>query len=195
MPNEEYAVVLDYLPQGRSAGFKSEPVAFVLGTSMFTLLEVVPKPDISMKIMDTVYVGQGDRPHIALVRKRVEYNDLTSTAKGELEKAVEKIVVEKPDRFIQFLNRSSPISLKRHRLELLPGLGKKHFLEVLTARDQKPFGSFEEFRERLPQLPSPVTMIVKRVMEELEGDAENHYLFTRPPAGAEEPTSRLGYRR
>lgn len=198
MPNEEQAIVLDFLPHGRSSSFKAEPYAIVLGEAFFTLLEVVPKAGVTLKIMDPVYVGQGDRPHIELVRRRIDYKDLTNTAQGELEKGVEKIVKEHPERFLQFYNRSQPISLKRHRLELLPGLGKKNFLEVLTEREKQPFTSLEDLHQRLPNVPNPVTMIVKRVMEELEGDAEKHYLFTRPPTGFTEensPFSRLGYRR
>lgn len=198
MPNEEQAIVLDFLPHGRSSGFKAEPYAIVLGTSFFTLLEVVPKVGVALKIMDSVYVGQGDRPHIELVRRRIDYKDLTNTAQGELEKGIEKIVNDHPERFLQFFNRSQPISLKRHRLELLPGMGKKHFLEVLKERETQPFSSLDDIRKRLPNMANPVAMIVKRVMEELEGDAEKHYLFTRPPTGFTEensPFSRLGYRR
>ena len=44
---EEHAIVLDYLPTGRSSSARSEPLVQLLGEDKFTLLEAVPKsPDI-----------------------------------------------------------------------------------------------------------------------------------------------------
>ena len=90
MPNEEYALVLDYLPKGKSSSFKTEPVAQVVGTEFFTLLEVVPKKEL--KALEKIYVGKEVRQHIEYIKKRITYSELTSNSVAELEKAIEKII-------------------------------------------------------------------------------------------------------
>ena len=36
-----------------------------------------------------------------------------------------------------------------HMLELLPGVGKKHMWEIIEARKDKPFESFEDIKNRV----------------------------------------------
>jgi putative nucleotide binding protein len=179
MPNEENALVLDYLQAGKPNSYKNEPIAQVVGTTFFTLLEVIPKK--SLKSMETVYVGKEERSDIEFIKKRIEFKELTSTASLELDHAVELIVDEQNEKFVNFYNVARPITIKRHQLELLPGLGKKHMLEILKARDKKPFSSFEEIEERVKLMPNAKKAIIKRILEELEGIEIKHYLFSRAP--------------
>ncbi len=179
MPNEEFAVVLDYLPRGKSASYKPEPLAQVLGMQFFTMLEVVPKAEL--KILEKVYIGKDERDKISLIKRRIEYKELTSTASTELQKAVEAVVQGDEKRFIEFFNKSRPITIKRHQLELLPGLGKKHLFNILEEREKKPFESFADIEARVNLMPNPVKTITKRVLEELEGAGEKHFLFCRSP--------------
>jgi len=181
MPNEENAIVLDFLAKGKSTGYKVEPIAQVLGTQFFTMLEVVPKADIELKIMDTVYVGKDQRAMIEFIKRRINFTDLTSTAVAELEKAIEKVVKDDSKRFLDFFNSAGSISLKRHQLELLPGMGKKHMQDILDERRKKPFESFDDLTARVRLLPDPVKTIVKRIEMELREEDLNHYLFARPP--------------
>ena len=60
--------------------------------------------------------------------------------------------------------------MRMHQLELLPGFGKKHMWEVLEARKEKPFDSFDDLKKRVKLLPDPKVVIIKRIMMELEGD-------------------------
>ncbi|MBS3061337.1 MAG: DUF655 domain-containing protein [Candidatus Diapherotrites archaeon] len=179
MPNEEYAIVLDYLPRGKSSSFKTEQLAQLLGTEFFSLLEVVPKKEL--KIGSKVYIGPEVRDEIALIKRRIPYKELTPTAAGELGQNVEKIVMENEKKFVDFYNHSIPITIRRHQLELLPGVGPKHVKTLLDERQRKPFESFKELSDRVPALPNPSRAIVKRVMQELEFDDEKHYVFCRPP--------------
>lgn len=57
---EDYAHVLDYLPQGLSSekNFRREPVAYALGSMEFKLFELVPKPDAIITIGERVYIGK-----------------------------------------------------------------------------------------------------------------------------------------
>jgi len=179
MPNEDYALVLDYLPQGKSSDFKSKQLAQVIGTEFFTLLEVVPKSEL--KVMEKVYIGKDVRDKIELIKSRITSKQLTSAANSELEKAIESIVIENEKKFIFFFNNSSGVSLRLHKLELLPGIGHKHLQDTLAERKKKPFETFKEIQERIPLLPDPLKLIVKRIANELTGE-EKYYLFTRPPA-------------
>ena len=177
--NEEEAIVLDYLPKGKSSSFKPEPLAQVLGKQFFSMLEVVPKAEL--KAMETVYVGKDERAKIEFIKRRINFDQLTSTAVAELDKAVEKIVLDDKPRFLAFYNTAQSITLRRHQLELLPGMGKKHMLDILKEREKKPFESFEDLSERVRLLPDPVKTVVKRIVLELEDETLNHYLFARPP--------------
>ena len=179
MPNEEHAIVLDYLPRGKSSSVKTEPIAQVLGTDFFSLLEVVPKREL--KIGSTVYIGKDTREDIELIKRRIPFKELTSTASGEIEKAVEQVVKENQEKFVGFLNNSPAITLRRHQLELIPGIGKKHVFKILDERQQKPFSSFLEFEERISGVGSLQKAIVRRVLTELEDESEKHHLFTRTP--------------
>jgi len=180
MPNEEYAIVLDYLAKGKSSSFRSEPIAQVIGINFFTLLELVPKEEV--KALEKVYVGKEKRDKILQIKKRINYDELTSTAVAEIEKAIEKIILEDEPRFVKFFNTAGAITIKRHQLELLPGLGKKHMLDILSERQKKPFESLKEIEERVPLMPNPLNTIVKRIIEELRGDDPKHFIFARPPA-------------
>lgn len=180
MPNEEFAIVLDYLARGKSISYRSEPLAQVLGTKFFTLLEVVPKTEL--KILEKVYIGKEEREKISLIKRRIEAKELTSTASGELNKAIELIVAQDEKKFVDFFNNARPITIKRHQLELLPGLGKKHLFNILAARQKKPFESFADIETRVPLMPNAAKTITKRIAEELEGIDEKHFLFCRPPA-------------
>ena len=180
MPNEDNAIVLDYLAKGHADGFKSEPIAQIVGTEFFTLLEVVPKGEL--KIGEQIYVGKEEREKVEYIKKRIRFKDLTSTAVSELEKAVENIIIEQKDKYLDFYNSAGSITIKRHQLELLPGFGKKHMQDLIKERELKPFESFEDISKRVKLVPNPVGSLVKRVMLELEDEGEKHYLFARPPA-------------
>ncbi len=183
MPNEENAIVLDYLPTGKSSNFKAEPLAQVLGIEFFTLLEVIPSN--SLKVLQKVYIGKDKRDEIQFIKKRVSFDELTNTAVSEIEKAIELIVKENSGKFLDFFNKSGSLSLRMHQLELLPGLGKKHLFEMLKERETKPFESFKEITERVNLMPDPAKLIVKRVILELEDDKLKYYVFVRPPAKEE----------
>jgi putative nucleotide binding protein len=178
--NEDKAIVLDFLPQGKSSGFKSEPTAIVLGTSFFTLLEVVPKAGVELKPLEEVYIGKESRDKIDHIKQRIPFEQLTSVAKSELERAVEHAITHNEAKFVSFFNISGSISLKRHQLELLPGVGKQHLDDILKQRQAKPFASLKDVEERIRFLTSPISILRRRILSELEGD-QKHYLFVRPP--------------
>ena len=189
MGMEEYAIVLDYLPQGHHGGdkpvYKREPVAYAMGEEFLTLIELVPRKGVSLTSHERVYIGKEERDKIEYIKKRAEYDDLTSAARSELPYAIEEIVTKNEAKFIEFFNESQAVSTRLHRLELLPGIGKKLMWEIIEAR-REPFKSFEDISKRIKPLPDPKKLIVKRILLELEGGERKlgkgkYKLFVAPP--------------
>jgi len=186
MKVEENALVLDFLPRGKSSSYKSEPVAQVIGIDYFTLLEIVPKEGMEFKAMEKVYVGKGERDKVEYIKKRISFNELTSNSLSELEKTIEKLITDNEAKYVEFFNTASSITIKRHQLELLPGLGKKHVFNILQEREREQFKSFDDIAKRVKLMPNVVHTLVKRIVEELEDDDGKHYIFARPPTQTDE---------
>ncbi len=177
---KKYAVVLDYLPTGKSFSVRSEPIAQLLGETRFTLLEAVPKsPEI--KVGERLYIGKGERDKIALIKTRLTYTSLTEGAKNELPNAINGVLHRNEKKFVDFFNNASPLNIRLHSLELLPGVGKKHLTAILDAREEKPFESFEDIGARVSLLQDPVKLLMERVLIELKGDTR-FYILARPPS-------------
>ena len=175
---EEYAYILDYLPQGLN--FKNkDPICYAIGESEFKLFELVPKPNAKIAIDDKVYIGKESnlRTEIDHVKRRIGYDELTGTAVKELDFVVMDIVLNNQDKYIRFYNEAGPISIKKHLLEELPGLGKKTVTEILKAREAGPFKDFEDLKARVPMLKDPAKLITDRIILEISDRERRHYIF------------------
>ena len=180
MVREDYAVVLDFLPNGYPNDtrpmFQREPIAQAIGTSSFALLELVPKKGVFLQPHEKVYIGPEKRDKIHHIAGRIPYSKLTSTAKAELEFVVHDIVIKNEERFVKFFNNAGPLTTRMHQLELLPGLGKKRMWEILDERSIEPFKSFDDIKERIKLIPDPDKLITKRILKEIMQE-QKHYLF------------------
>jgi putative nucleotide binding protein len=177
---DDNVVVLDFLPRGHSTG-RMEPIAQVIGEKYFSLLEVVVKPDVLLKSGDKTYIGEAKRDQIDHIKRRIGINDLTSFSRSELPFVVEKLVKDNEARFVDFFNKSQPISTRLHQLELLPGIGKKHLWDIIEERKKGPFTSFDDIKNRIKLMPDPANSVERRVMEELEQDDIRFRLFVAGP--------------
>jgi putative nucleotide binding protein len=166
LKKDDSAIVLD----------RSQPVAQVVGNQYFSLLELIIRDDVKLTIGDKIYIGDGKRDVVKYIRGRIKLDDLTVAAKEELPDIIDDIVKKSPERFLEFFNRAGNITTRLHQLELLPGVGKRHLWAIIDERKSKPFESFEDIKKRVPLLPDPEKMIVKRVMEELE-DRDKYRMF------------------
>ena len=177
---EEYAIVLDVLPNGypfdNTPAYKKTPIVQALGKKKFVLLELVPKKEVEIKPFDEVYIGEARREQIHHIMGKLPVEKLTAAAKAELEFVVKDLVKAREKEFIEFFNKAQPLTTRMHQLELLPGLGKKHMWEIIEARRDKDFQNFEDLKNRVKLMPDPEKIIVKRILAELEGN-EKHRLF------------------
>jgi len=173
---EEYAIVLEYLPNGYPLEKRMMPIAQAVGEQNLTLLELVPRRGETLAIGERVYIGEGKRDKVYYILGRLKREKLTESAKSQLQEVVSKIVKENETRFVDFFNKADAINKRLHQIELLPGLGKKHMQEILKQREEKPFESFEEMKKRVQNLPDPMKAVEKRILEELT-EMERYNLF------------------
>ena len=178
MEKEEYAVILDYLPNGYPLERKMMPIAQAIGKRNLVLLELVPRRGVSLETGEEVYIGEGKRDKIYYILGRLQREKLTESAKNQLQEFVEKIVKEQEKEFVEFFNKSEAINKRLHQIELLPGFGKKHMQEILKQRKEKEFESFEDMKQRIQNLPDPEKAIQKRILSELT-DVERYNLFVK----------------
>ena len=181
---EEYAYVLDFLQHGRPgvratgrAGYRAGALIQCIGEEFFTLLEALVKEGLMLKPNDRVYVGKESREEVTYIIGRIGFDELTAAAKAELPSVISRIVLNREKWFVNFFNTARAVTPRMHALELVPGIGKKYMWQVINMRERKSFESFEDLQKRT-ELPNPVKLITKRVLEELAGDSK-YRLFTR----------------
>ena len=172
-------VVLDYLPQGRpdDRGHQSgkAPIAHAIGEASFRLVECTLDRDADVSFGDRLPENDD-----AITRLRdIEYDDLTSTARSELEYVLEEITEREERRFVDIYNDAQPITLRLHQLNLLPGIGEKLRNTILDKRKRRPFESFEDVSERVAGLHDPRQVLVDRVLEELREEDLKYRMFVR----------------
>ena len=178
MEKEEYAIVLEYLPNGYPLERKMMPIAQAIGEINLTLLELVPRRGVSLEIGEKVYIGEGKRDKIYYILGRLHKEKLTESAKAQLQEFIRKVVKEREQRFVDFFNKSEAINKRIHQIGLLPGFGKKHMQEILKQRKEKPFSNLEEIKARIANLPDPEKAIEKRIIQELT-EFERYNLFVQ----------------
>jgi putative nucleotide binding protein len=177
------AVVLDYLPHGRSSDdrpqYEKEPLAFAVSTDEFRLYEMVLADDADISIGDRIPVDRGngiDRLH------EVDYGDLPGGAQSELEYVIEDIIDADTQRFVDFYNEAQPITTRLHALNLLPGIGKKLRNNILDKRKRRPFESFEDLQARVSGLHDPKEVLVERILEEISEADLKYRIFAQRDA-------------
>lgn len=184
---EDEAYILDIFPPKRvvkgHAVEKNMNIAHMLGTSYFTLLEAAVNTGLNLKAGMRTYIGR-DVPRVMIrVIRRIGYNELSENARLELEKAIETLVRESQERFVNFFNECGPLTPRLHSLEIIPGIGKKLMLKILEEREKQPFSSFEDLRNRVG-IPDPDRAVIKRILEELSNPSNRYWLFARAPTQA-----------
>ncbi|MGB6499875.1 MAG: DUF655 domain-containing protein [Thermoplasmata archaeon] len=180
---ENYARILDYLPNGRQTerGFHREPLALALGEDELKLLELVPRPGAVLTTGQRIPLVpiDGAVPPIDHVRRRLGYDELTVSARSELSNALEAVVKENAARYLRVFNDAPAVSRRFHLLELLPGIGKKTMQQIVDERRRAPFQSFSDLEARL-HLKNPERLIVARIEQELSGADDKYRLFVAP---------------
>ena len=178
---EEHAIVLDVIPADRNRRrdkYRGEPIIEALGQYWFTILEIIPEDENTIMLQDIIALSKEERNQIKTIIGRGTYENLTKIAELQLPIAIEKILETQSQRFMSFLNKASPISLRQHSLHLLKGIGPKSLTNILDERKILPFSSYEEFEERT-KVKDIRALLKERILEEIITEDIKHRLFTR----------------
>jgi putative nucleotide binding protein len=176
---EEYAYVLDFTQRGKSSTVRGREGVIIqaIGEERLTLLELLGYGEANFEVGERLYIGRDGRDKIISVLGRLEYTNITQTAKNELLAIVEKIVTESERRFIDYINMAQPVTPRIHALELIPGIGKTYMMAIIKGREIKKFESFQDIQNRVG-LKDPAKLISRRIVEEITGEARMS-LFVR----------------
>ena len=177
VPKEEYAIILDVVLDNQRS-FKDNEVGQAIGTNSFTLLELVPKQDVLLKSGEKVYIGDGKREEIQYIKRSLKPSDLSGSASAELKETLKELIREREEEFVKFFNTAGPITIRKHSLELIPGIGKKYLTTLIDEREEGEFKSFEDIKKRCSFLGDPVGAVAQRIIKELDG-GEDFRLFTK----------------
>ena len=177
---EENAIILDFLPNGypldtRPLHMKT-PIAQALGKEHFLLLELVPKKGVFLQPREEVYMGEGKRDKIHHIIGKINLDKLTETAKYQLDEIIRELIGKNESKFVDFFNKAAPINTRRHQIELLPGIGKKHMWEIIEERKKEPFKDFDDIKKRIKLMPDPEKIIAKRIVQEIKNE-DKYRLF------------------
>lgn len=167
---EEYAFVLDFIPQGKSIVIRGRegPILQALGEEHLTLLEVLAMTNATFDVGERVAIGKEGRTKIVSVLGKLTYDELTNEARGELPNVIERLVHANEPVFVSYFNTLQPLTPRLHALELIPGIGKTFMRQILEQRERKPFASFDEISQRVG-LREPAKLLAKRIIEEIQG--------------------------
>lgn len=176
---EEYAYVLDYTQRGKSATVRGREGLIIqgIGEEHLTLLELLGIQNMNFEVGERVYIGREGRDKVISVLGRLEYHDISQSAKNDLPTIVEQIVLRNEKRFVDYINNAQPVTPRIHALELIPGIGKTYMLNIIKQREKKRFESFVDLQSRVG-LREPAKLIVKRIIDEIAGQARMN-LFVR----------------
>jgi len=142
---------------------------------------MVPRPGAVLTVGSRVPLvpAAGTPGAIDHVRRRIGRDELTATARTELEAALAKIVLQDAARYLRFFNEAPAVSRRFHLLELLPGIGKKTMLAIVEERKRGPFRDFADLEQRV-HLKNPEKLVVGRIEQELSGVDDKYRLFVAP---------------
>ncbi|MFL6370606.1 MAG: DUF655 domain-containing protein [Nitrososphaeraceae archaeon] len=176
---EEYAYVLDFIQRGKSTTVRAREGIIIqaIGEEHLTLLELLGIQNMSFEVGERLYIGREGRDKVFSVLGRLEYKDISQSAKNELTNIIEKIVIANEKRFVDYINMAPPVTPRIHALELIPGIGKTYMMTIIKERDKKKFESFADIQERVG-LRDPAKLIAKRIIDEIAGE-ERRNLFVR----------------
>ncbi len=173
---DDFVLVLDYLPYGYPMEGKMMPIVQAIGEQHLGLLQLAPVRGATFTPHERVYIGPEKRDKVYYIIGRLPKDKLTGQAKIHLHEFITKVVETREQEFVTFFNKAQAINTRLHQLELLPGFGKKHMKELLDARKEKEFESFEDIRKRAANVPDPKKAVEKRLLEEIT-EPQRHTLF------------------
>ncbi len=175
-------VILDLLihghPEEDRPSWAKNPISQVLTFPDFVLYEVTVYKNSDIQVQEQKTYEEFLREEkLKEVLKKIDYKDLTNTAKALIQPILEEGIQKYEEEFIKFFNNSTSITPRMHALKLLPGVGQKHMWEILEARERQKFVIFQDIIDRT-SISNPLKLIALRIIKELQRDVK-YYLFSK----------------
>tara|TARA_A100001037_G_scaffold306807_1_gene355876 strand:- start:13137 stop:13694 length:558 start_codon:yes stop_codon:yes gene_type:complete len=181
--NIRSVIVLDYLAHGRdgdeSPQYRRSKLIQAIVEDGFVLCELVLNRGPMGTIGDSIDITDYNE-HIECIRQ-IEYEDLSVGAKSELDRTIRDIIENDNQKFVNFFNDSTPVSIRLHQLNLLPGVGGKLRDRILEYRKYSSFESFGDLEEKIEGLHKPQEIILNRILEEIKDPNMKYRLFVHSP--------------
>ena len=117
---------------------------------------------------ERICVDREQDTKVSLVLGKIRYERLPEQARSQVSNAIESIVDDYEDRFVDYYNRAEHLTTRVHALEQFPGIGRTYTNAILDERARRKFDSFEDIAERVG-LEDPRWCIVQRIVEEVTG--------------------------
>ncbi len=179
-------VILDLLlhghPEENKPTWLKEPLAQVITFPDFVLYEVKMNRDSEIKVQErNTYENFLNARKLGDVLKKIDFDDLTPTAKALLQPILEAEVGNHEEQFINFFNNSTSITPRMHSLKLIPGIGQKHMWEIIEARERQRFVTFKDISDRT-SISRPERQLALRIIKELQREGIKYYLFSKTKA-------------
>ena len=167
---EDHAYVLDFIPRAKSAVIKEieGPLLQAIGQDRLSILEILASQGVVFETGEKSSIGKENRSKIVSVLGKLDYSDLTSEARNELESVLKIMIIDNQARYIYYFNELQAITPRLHGLELIPGIGKKFMKQIVSQRERKRFENFEDLSQRVA-IRDPAQLVAKRIVEELSG--------------------------
>lgn len=146
----------------------------IIGEKYLTPIRGVIKNNSSVEFGENVYFGQGTRDKVFTLRGRVPKSELINLDIDDLNKIFKLILKGNEQTYVGMINKAGFMSIGRHQIELLPGIGDKYLKKILDQREERPFSSYKDFKDRTDL--DLEEMITERIRHEmLQGD--NIHMF------------------
>lgn len=169
---EEFALVLDFMPRGKSSVIRGREGSIVqgIGEERLTLLELLAVENTNFEPTEKLRIGKEGRDKIQSVLGKLTFEELTQESRLQLPNVCEIIVKSNERKYVAYFNELQPLTPRLHGLELIPGIGKTFMKTIVEVREKLPFTSFDDLQNRVG-LREPAKMVAKRIVEELSGDS------------------------
>lgn len=158
----EWCRVIDHPEADAAIVVVTEPALHVI--------RLRPKPGAVLQMVGArIYMGidHSKREVVQDVLGFARIRDLSNAANQEMPIVIQKIIEDSPEVFIQqFFNRAGNLSLKMHAFELLPGVGNKKAMEMVSSRGRVGWDSFAQLNEDCNL--NAAELLARRFVSEIE---------------------------
>lgn len=172
--HETHLAVLTVLPPETDT---NEQRIHAIGTDYFTLLEGTLPADATVTPGDRVTTTDNHQGPTTSITRRLTYDTLSQDAQDRLTPTIESIILANEHRFLDYFNDAQPISLRRHQLDLFPGIAETLRESIIHQRKQQPFADFDDLEHRVDNVRNPHTILTERVLTELHDDDVTYTLL------------------